>query len=202
MTTLDPKEAFLHVINDHRWLAASGCAWNLVGPKATSGAKGHAHKLLPNIDVMILDSLLLHARSLIDFYTKNPAQARATDIVLGGFSVSIDQKHRDELARYKRPIEVHLLHLTDWRSTNYRGLHATGSNVSAQRPDWNQESSQVVDLILEALKCASKQPGSWQQPFRELYDASSARYRDKDFVWPRKLCEKPDVVKYLKGLDL
>jgi len=35
MTTLELKAAFFHVIDDHRWLAASGCAWNLVGANVT-----------------------------------------------------------------------------------------------------------------------------------------------------------------------
>jgi hypothetical protein len=57
MTTLKLSEAFFHVIDAHRWLAASGCNWNLLGKNAASGTKESAHKLLPNIDVMVLDSL-------------------------------------------------------------------------------------------------------------------------------------------------
>jgi hypothetical protein len=64
---LDLREAFVHVINDHRWLAASACTWNLVGPKAKTRIKIDAHDLLPNVDVTALDSVLLHARALIDF---------------------------------------------------------------------------------------------------------------------------------------
>jgi hypothetical protein len=65
MTTLDMKAAFFHVIDAHRWLAASGYAWNLAGANAANETKDEAHLLLPNIDVMIRDCLLLHARSLI-----------------------------------------------------------------------------------------------------------------------------------------
>jgi hypothetical protein len=202
MTTLDLKAAFFHVIDDHRWLAASGCAWNLVGPNAANGTKNEAHQLLPNVDVMILDSLLLHARSLIDFYTKRQAKPRATDIYLSDFSVSIDPRLCQELTNYKKSVEVHLLHLTDWRDREYRDLNATGKDAKKGRPDWNKEAVQLVDSIFQALKCASEQTGRWQPPFQYLYNASTARYRDKMSVWPVDLCEKSDVDKYLTNLRL
>lgn len=200
MTTLDLKAAFFHVINDHRWLAASGCAWNLVGPNAANGTRSEADQLLPNIIVMILDSLLLHGRSLIDFYTKR--EAGPTDIVLCDFGVSIDHGLCKRLAKYKKPIELHLLHLTDWRDLEYRNLNATGGSVNNRRPDWNEEAARIVEAILEALKCVSEQMSKWQQPFRDLYNASTARYRDKVSVWPVTLCEKSDVDKYLTSLGL
>jgi hypothetical protein len=50
-------------------------------------AKREAHKLLPNIDVMILDSLLLHARSLIKFYRSD---GPSNDILLSDFAVPIE----------------------------------------------------------------------------------------------------------------
>lgn len=101
MASLDPKAAFLHVINDHRWLAVSGCSWNLVGANAASETKDEAHRLLPNIDVAVLDSLLGHARSLIDFYTTSTP--RRDDITLANFGLSLDQSLSAELAKYKRP---------------------------------------------------------------------------------------------------
>jgi len=104
MAPIDPKAAFLHVVNDYRWLAASGCAWNLVGANAANEIKDVSHCLLPNIEVAILDSLLTHARSLIDFYTNSAP--RKDDITLADFNLSLDQSVSAELAKYKRPIEV------------------------------------------------------------------------------------------------
>jgi hypothetical protein len=89
MTNLANKDAFPHVVDSHRWLAASGCAWNLVGPNATGAAKNDAHRLLPNIDVMVRDCLLLHARSLLNFYTDHTNRKRdCTDILLRDYGIS------------------------------------------------------------------------------------------------------------------
>ncbi len=200
MKTLDLKAEFFHVINDHRWLAASGCAWDIVGPNAAGGTKQQAEQLLPNIGVMILDSLLLHARLLIDFYTKY--QKPSTDILLYDFGLSIDLKLCAELATYKIPIEVHLLHLTDWRDRDYRDSHATGKDVKRARPDWNHDAILISNLVFDALKDVSNQGTKWQQPFRRLHDASTERYRNKSYNWPAELCEKTDVEDYLKGLGL
>ena len=133
MTTLNRKAAFLHVIDDHRWLAASGCAWRLVGADAVNGTKTEADRLLPNIDVMIRDCLLLHARSLIKFYRNNGR--KKTDILLGDFEISINPSLEVKLERYEKPIEVHLLHLTDWRDCEYRDLHSTDDGAKRFRPD-------------------------------------------------------------------
>ena len=200
MTTLDLKDAFFHVINDHRWLAASGCSWNLAGPNAANETKAEADRLLPNIEVMIQDSLLLHARSLIDFYTNN--QKRKEDICLSDFKVPINQTLCGKLETYKKPIEVHLLHLTDWRDSDYRRGRQTGAGANKARPDWNHETTSIVELVFEALEDVSKQNGAWQQPFCTLYAASTKRYRNKSYDWPRDLCEKPNVDQYLKNLGL
>jgi hypothetical protein len=201
MTTLNLKAAFFHVIDAHRWLAASGCTWNLVGVSAVNGPKEEACQMLPNVDVMVLDSLLLHARLLIDFYVKQ-CQSGSTDILLCDFGISIDQGRSNKLATYKHPIEVHLLHLADFRDYDYRTLHPTGRGATRGRPDWNQEAIPIVNLILDALKYASDQEGDWQRPFRDLHDAANMRYREKSYVWPNDLREKPDVEQYLKALGL
>jgi hypothetical protein len=200
MTKLDLKAAFFHVISDHRWLAASGCAWNLAGANAADATREKAHQILPNINVMILDSLVLHARSLTDFYTKS--QSGLTDILLCDFSVSIGQELCKKLAKYKNPIEVHLLHLTDWRDRENRDRNATGRNANKYRPDWNHDATPIVHLIFDALKDVSEQGGDWQPPFRDLHEASTARYRNERYDWPAKLGEKSDVEQYLKRLGL
>src|SRR5258708_5876903 len=175
MTTLDLKAAFFHVIDPHRWLAASGCAWNLVGANAANGTKKETLQLLPNIDVMVRDCLLLHARSLIKFYRN--VRRGDTDIILSDFGVKpIDQQLGDDMKDYEQSIEVHLLHLADWRDSDYRRLHAIGNATTRDRRDWDSDASRIVDLTFEALKYVSEQNGQWQQPVRDLYDASTGRY--------------------------
>jgi hypothetical protein len=194
MTNLDPKVAFFHVIDDHRWLSASGCAWNLVGGKVTSAAKTAADLLLPNIDVMVRDCLLLHARSLIDFYRSTGN--RQDDILLSNFSLSvISTQLLSNLEKYKQPIEKHLLHLTDSRDLDYRNPNS--ANAAIYRPNWDSEAHLIVELILDCLKDVSTQATQWQQPFTDLYVASATRYRDKTYAWPKNLGEKADVEKYL-----
>lgn len=200
MASLDPKAAFLHVVDDHRWLAVSGCSWNLVGANASNETKEEAHRLLPNIDVAVLDSLLTHARSLIDFYTK--AQG-GTDITLGNFNLSLDQPLSAELAKYKKPIEVHLLHLTNWRDLAFR-TNPSGSVATTTRPNWNSEASKIAELMIEkALRKVSEQGTTgWPLAFKALFEASSERYRNKLFAWPIDLAEKSDVEQFLTRLRL
>ena len=202
MAPIDPKAAFLHVIDAHRWLATSRCSWNLVGATATSETRDEAHRLLPNIEVAILDSLLTRARSLIDFYTKS--QPRSDDITLSDFNLSLDQSVSDELAKYKRPIEVHLLHLTNWRDLDFRTLHSTGSAPTTDRPNWNDEASKIAELIIdEALRKVSEQGTTgWPLAFKALFEASRERYRDKLFTWPTDLAEKSDVEQFLTRLGI
>jgi hypothetical protein len=197
LPSLDLGEAFVHVISEHRWLAASACSWKLVGPKARTPLKIEAHELAPNIDVMTLDSVFVHARALINFYTNHGG---GTDILLKNFSVAIDSWTQTRLAELRRPIEVHLLHLTNWRATSYRLAYSKDSTT--YRYDWNRETSRMVTLLHKALRFVSKQPGDWRAPFKELYDASRKRYSNKSFVWPKTLGEKADIFRYLDSLNL
>jgi hypothetical protein len=202
MASLALKAAFLHVIDDHRWLAASGCAWNLVGANARNGVKEEAHRLLPNIDVAVLDSLLTHARSLVDFYTNR--NSRRDDITLGLFGLSLDQALSVDLAKYKKPIEVHLLHLTNWRDFDFRTNSATGSLSALDRPNWNDEAGKIAGLVIgKALKQVSEQrPKGWPLAFKDLFQASRERYRNQLFAWPTNLAEKSDVEQFLTKLGL
>jgi hypothetical protein len=205
MTTLDPKAAFFHVIDAHRWLAASGCAWNLVGAHATNETKKEANRLLQNIDVMVRDCLLAHARSLCKFYRSvgRPGKPNRTDIFLSDFGINpIDTALSARLETYERSIEVHLFHLTDWRDPTYRALNATGKLVVKNRVDWDREATLILDSVLESLQHASKQTGKWQQPFSALFTASTERYRDNSSTWPANLCGWVDVERYLTALGL
>jgi hypothetical protein len=177
MATLDKKLAFFHVIDSHRWLAASGCAWNLVGPNGPQ--QGNFDQDLPNIVVMIRDCLLLHARSLINFYTDHTNHKKdCTDILLRHYGISKRPTVEAEVGSYRSSIERHLLHLTFWRDDGYRSAN-TPKAGNRTRPDWNGETSAIAEkLIFECLRSASEQSGDWQPPFKALYDATVARYQD------------------------
>jgi hypothetical protein len=194
---LDLGDAFVHVINEHRWLAASACSWKLVGPKARTRLKLEAHELIPNIDVMALDSVLLHARALINFYTNHGGP---TDILLKNFDRAVDSSTETDLAQLRRPIEVHLLHLTSWRDISFRLAYS--ADFTTYRYDWNRETTRMVALLHKALRSASNPPGDWKTPFKELYDASRARLANKLSLWPKHLGEKPDILRYLDSLNL
>ncbi len=197
MTTLDLKAAFFHVIDSHRWLAASGCTWNLLMAKGDNPVRKQADELLPDVTVCVRDCVLLHARSLIDFYTK--CHGSDTDILLCDFNgLSIEPARKDTLEKYKKPIEVHLLHLTAWRDWGHRQKHATIEH----RPTWDKEIAPLVKSILDTLKCASEKGSKWQKPFTKLHNACLSRYQNKCFSWPAELGEKADVMAYLKSMGI
>jgi hypothetical protein len=201
MATLEPGAAFLHVIDDHRWLSASGCTWKLLTANASSGVRAAADDLLPDVVVMVRDCLLLHARSLIDFYTK--CHGSDTDILICDFGgLGIEPGLKETLERYRKPIEVHLLHLTAWRDWDFRTSRAKDKNTNAVRPDWDTQINPLVDSILDALKGASEKSSRWKQPFTKLHSACRRRHQDKSFKWPPELSEKVNVERYLNDAGL
>ncbi len=200
MTQLNLRSAFLHVIDGHRWFAASARTWNIVGPHATGALKAETHKVLLNIDVTTLDSVLMRARLLIKFY-RNVSQ-RDNDILLKDFTLSLSNALDSALNRFEHPIEVHLLHLTDWRDRQYRMLNAFGGNANRGRLDWNVETNVLVDTLFSALKYVSEQAEPWAKAFQELYAAAYQRSSDDLFPWPLFLSEWPDMDAHLASLGL
>ncbi len=202
LPNLPPRVAFLHVINDHRWLAASGCSWNLLmANNGVNTVRAEADRLLPDVIVAVRDCVLLQARSLIDFYTK--CHARETDILLCDFGgLSIEPVLKSTLEGYKKSIEVHLLHLTAWRDSDYRAKHSASGQPNTMNRDWNKDIAPLIDNILAALKDASSKTSPWARPFADLHAACDSRYRNKLFPWPTHLGEKSDVEKYLTACGL
>lgn len=204
--TIDLKDAFLHLIYDYRYLATAGYAWQTVGPSGNQEDQDKANDLVPEIGSLAQDSLLVHARSLIDFYTKTAG--RDTDVLLtdfhsAGYMPAISSTLETQLGSYKNSIEVHALHLTTWRDVTYRAANTTTTAGAArQRPNWNTDNQKIAQLLLDALEEISKISGAWQQPFTELYNAATKRLADGKFDWPKNLTEKQDVTAYLTGLGL
>ncbi|MGC2172048.1 MAG: hypothetical protein WA555_13565 [Candidatus Sulfotelmatobacter sp.] len=202
MTKLATKNAFFHVIDSHRWLAASGCAWNLVGPGGLQ--KGAYDKQLPNIDVMIRDCILLHARSLIKFYTNN---GQNSDILLRDFDPNLTQWDSDQdLREYAKAIELHLLHLTAYRDDSFRANYPTKQNLPTARLDWDVRAVPLIEKLHNCLKSVPVAVGGqWANAFTRLYDASIERYQNGSSQWPRELRELRELLEvdnYLQGLGI
>jgi len=194
---LGPKEAFLHVVHDHRYLAAARCNWNLL--QTDDETTGHADGHLPNIIEAAQDTVLLHARLLIEFYAERKVP---TDISLRDFGLTIEPNLKKKLKSYKRSIEVHLLHLTAWRDTDYRARNAKDKNANAINLDWNEQIPALVELIWDALKYVSEETSKWKPAFSALHDACRKRDQNKCFPWPDYLNGKDNVRRYLESLGL
>jgi len=162
---LPPDRAFLHVIYDHRYLAVAGYAWTQFGPGGMQERQEAINQFVSGVGALIQDSLLLHARALIEFYL--PDHPRATDIVRNDFGLpEPSQTVQSQLGGYRRPIEVHLGHLTAWRDEAYRAANAlTPSGKQRQRPDWNLDNLAIVDGIVRALDEAAGSGVRWSQRF-------------------------------------
>jgi hypothetical protein len=200
--SLPASHKFLHLIYEYRYLALVGAAWSRFGPAGAAANRKAANRLLPGIGVIVQDSLLAHARLLIDFYTK---KASGTDIVLADFGLpAISTTMKKELIRYKKPIEVHLLHLTTWRDVPYRRQERkTPDGAERQRVDWNRHNSKIVDRLIRALEIASKPKGaSWREPFYLLHRSAKAILANPAAGWPKELGEKRDMTAYLASLGL
>ncbi|WP_280351482.1 hypothetical protein [Nocardia abscessus] len=202
---IDPKDAFLHVIYDHRYLALAAAGWCKYGPAGSSEAQREAKRFLPGISTPLLESLLMHGRSLIDFYTAVPSsRTPRTDILLRDFDgIAIDPQLSTKLRDFKKPVEVHLLHLTSWRDTAFRNAQGRSDH---NRPTWDTEATTLVGLILDALQDvanrATTSGSKWEQPFTELHTATSCLFRLSTHPWPKQLAEKSDVTAYLMSFGL
>lgn len=202
--TLDPKAAFLHLIYDYRYLAQAVGAWKLYGPSGNKKEQEIANTLIPGISITLLDSMLMHSRALIEFYTKPPTQRRSTDILLGDFDGTvIDTATATNLSNYKKPVEIHVLHLTAWRDVAQRTTH---EGTAYARPNWNTEATKLARLLFDALDEAAQSADTlsngWHGPLLELHKATIGLYNEIGFEWPKHLTEKLDVYSYLTSLDL
>ena len=201
---LNPKATFLHLVYDYRYLAQAAGAWKFYGPSGNKEDQKSANTLIPGIGVTLLDSTLLHSRALIEFYTRSPTQRRVTDVLLGDFAgTAISAATATSLGNYKKPVEVHALHLTAWRDVAQRTSH--GRAIYA-RPDWNTDATKLAELLFDALDEAARdadtQSNGWHEPLQELHNAATNLYGDRESDWPKCLAEKADVDSYLASFGL
>lgn len=199
---LSPEKGFLHLIYDYRYLALAAYAWRTYGYDADDTAEQAINSLIPGAGVLLQDSLLLHARSLIDFYTKSSSDN--TDILLEDFGFQpISATRKARLRRYKPSIELHLLHLTAYRDKDYRRSHPTtarSGNPPSGRIVWNTSNKNIAAELLECLRVTTRQRRNvWSRPFADLYEAASKELANPG-AWPAELANAGDVKKYLRSL--
>ncbi|MBN4056118.1 hypothetical protein JYT20_00180 [Rhodothermus sp. AH-315-K08] len=68
---LDARDAFLHVVLRDRYFSVACFAWDSFGPGGDGGAQMRLNQAVPGVGVLIKDSLLLHARTLMEFYVSD-----------------------------------------------------------------------------------------------------------------------------------
>lgn len=201
---LHARNAFLHVVNEHRWLATSACSLALM--QEHPAVRDRARNVLRNVDVAVSGATLLYARSLIEFYTKGSPEAKPrtgrprqpTDIVIEDFGTGIGDGTYWVLVRIKTSIDVHLLHLTAWRDVDYRSDPKNAfARPAAARLNWNREHPEIVGRINDALAEAAGLATDWTVPLESLHKAATQRLDDQDFAWPVNLTGKAAVFSFL-----
>lgn len=206
-------KAFLHVIYEHRYFALAAAASERFGlPSSDEASVKRANELLREIGVPVRDSLLLHARNLIEFYSrarpgKDPttgvrvaSDARPDDILLVDFSIPPPPDPTCQALRaFKDEISVHLGHLTAWRDTDYRTRNAASARgQTRQRSEWDQAVLPLIAHIFDALDHAASSAADWAIAFEVLKRACVARRADPGTDWPGNLVSEDSVAAYLR----
>lgn len=139
---------------------------------------------------------MLHTRTLIEFfYPKNP---RRTDINITCF-ISSNSTTCRKLQILKKQIEVHVLHITDWRDSIIR---SKSNRADIQRPDWNKENGKIFNCLIKLLEDLSNRLTSpWSEALKNLKNVSEGRFKNgSKYNWPKELGEEKDVKTYLQNL--
>jgi len=193
---LSLNEMFDHLVYGYRYLATAAYAWKFLKNQAKDEEKNEIDRLIPEATTIIQDSLLLHARTLIEYYLPLNSKKRETDLHISDFlpNFSMDNDRSKELEEIKKQIEVHILHLTKWRDSQYR----KGGDDRVQRPDWNDVNNKIFGLLTEPLEGAVKNlPDSWEnhswkedfkklkEDFKKLAEATKGRFEKGSlYNWP------------------
>lgn len=206
LPSLPPDRAFVHVCNDHRWLARAADNWaRLATPNAEQACfAGALDRFLPDVRVAIQSSALHYARSLIEFYV--PKKEKPEDIRISDFDTAVSSATASELWKYKAAIDVHLLHLTAWRDADYRVKYRDWGKGRSygevrQRWDWDEEIATIARVITAACAEAAENATLWKPPFSRLAEAVRNGVRGAE-GWPSELSELQVVERYLAELGL
>lgn len=178
MTPLSAEEAFPHVADAYRWLAASACSLDSLN-KMSCEDRQKIDTQLPNIDVALDAAILIYGRALIEFYSGGKQN---TDIgAKHHFDIDLGKDKDLEYLRKKilPGMNVHLAHITEYRHPSYPG------RATKPRPNWNTEIPGIVDRLVNLLKRAVEQepPPKCQAAFKELLTATKARRTDSSHDW-------------------
>jgi hypothetical protein len=207
---LDPAEAFVHIAYDYRYLSLGRYVWERYGPAAPESSQRAVQDLARGLDVLVQDSVLLHARALIEFFTRNPSDADRTNITYHEFALPAATAYC-RLRSYRDPISVHLLHLAAWRDPDYRdrytrtGVQKIDEYAAARlRPgEWKDVIPDIFADLSSALEDAARTPGAWAVPFTRLSSACTALINNpQSFDWPDELGERENVLAYLKSVGV
>jgi hypothetical protein len=177
-------EAFRHVADSYRWLAAAGCSHN-------SPELARAKNLIRNVDVAIQASALVYARMLIEFWAKgwtgrSKRSDRPTDIGASShFAFALEASDPDlkylaaDDSGIKDSIDKHLSHITEYRDVN----HPDRSKY--ERANWDSEVAPIIQGLVNLLKTAVSQPQlKSRAEFAALLAAVEGRLLDQAYAWP------------------
>lgn len=135
LLSIAPSGAFLHVIYEHRYFKLAAAATDRFGlPNSDPENQRAANELLPGIGVLIRDSLLIHARNLIEFYTR-PRQHGTHPVT--GETIQTDADEHDSL-RFASVTPMRSLHGS--RDEAVRGLPRMCRADQRPRPVGTTES--------------------------------------------------------------
>jgi hypothetical protein len=190
-----------HVAYEHRYLAVAAVHKERVGlpPSDDTALSKAADCLLPGgLGVLLLDSVLVHARNLIEFYTEPP---RDNDIRLADFGIpALSGFACRALSVHLFPIAAHVLHMTSARDPAYRGLPGRAHDSTSRygrpryRPDWNLRLIPLVDRLFDALRYAATPPATpggpgsdrgrrWALAYAALHHECSELRADPSHEW-------------------
>ncbi|GEM_PF-2171079 len=201
--SLPSKELFKHLEYEYRCLAMAAHAWTKFGKHVSddNDIKKIGNFLVPEISTMAQDSLLLHVRNLIEFYSSG---GRPTDLRIDQFPNNIFNPAKQDLNKFqieitsdtillnlKVQIEVHALHATLWRDLNFRTTQNNDTTIEKdrpprQRPDFdciNRCLFEKMISLLEMFRDMHTDPN--KQALKELIIASKGRFaKGSNYPWP------------------
>ena len=183
---IKPKDAFRHVHEHYRWLAASACSWD-DWPSFTPTDHQHIDRMLPNVHVAIQASALIYARGLIEFYDRaTSANPLIRDIKAVHFhlNMSAEPSYSWLVGHVKPSIDQHLAHISEYRET---ALHVNRKSP-AGRLEWSEEIPRIADELIHLLDVAQANPHTeCRDAFIRLHDATTRRRSNRFYEWPTSI---------------